>query len=123
MLQLPGSMDGEQVAEKLARAGLMVKPELLLTADDAISYPILRLSSLDPTTRALQEDDMRKVGRTLGDFLHSPQDEAAIQKVHKVVAKLVENQPLFSEEWLPEVESVQDSDSDLMMKTMVYWNV
>ena len=123
LLQLPGSADGEQVAEKLARAGLMVKPELLMTADDAISYPILRLSSLDPTTRALQEDDMRKVGRTLGDFLHSPQDEAAIQKVHKVVAKLVENQPLFSEEWLPEVESVQDSDSDLMMKTMVYWNV
>jgi len=106
--------------EKLEQAGLLVKAENLLTSDDKIFYPILRLSSLDPTTRSLTEKDMFEVGKVLGEFLKSTQDAQAIKKVQKFVEKTVENLPLFSEDWLPEDEIVNDRDADLIVKSMVY---
>lgn len=112
--------DGGKTVANLEKAGLLVKSENLLTSDDKIFYPILRLSSLDPTTRALSADDMFKVGVILGEFLKSSQDAAAIKKVQKFVEKIVENLPLFSEDWLPEEEIINDRDADLMVKTMIY---
>lgn len=123
LLHLPESQSGLQAEENLKQAGLLVKPEVLMTADDSISYPILRLSSLDATTRSLQEEDMEKVGQTLGDFLHSPQDSAAQKAVSKVIRKMVENLPLFSEDWLPELESMSEDDADIAMQAMVHWRI
>ena len=94
-----------------------------MTSSDNITYPVLRLSSLDPTTRSLSTDDMFTVGLTLGEFLRSSQDTQAIKAVESVIEEMVENLPLFSEDWLPEAEIVREADSDLMMKTMVYWNM
>ena len=119
LVKLTGAEDGSTV-DKLEQVGLLVKQENLLTSDDKIFYPILRLSSLDPTTRALTEDDMYQVGMTLGEFLKSRQDDAAIKKVKKFVEKIVEHLPLFSEDWLPEEEILNDGDADLMMKSMIY---
>ena len=120
LLHLPAGQDGELLSGKLAEAGLLVKPEHLMTSDDSISYPILRLSSLDATTRSLDERDMRKVGKTLGEFLLSSQDEREIKAVNKMIRKMVENLPLFSEDWLPELESTQDDDADFMLKAMIH---
>ena len=114
------SGDGEKITEKLEQAGLLVKFEKLMTSDDKIFYPILRLSSLDPTTRALSAEEMFKVGEILGEFLKSKQDDAAIKKVKKFVEKIVEHLPLFSEEWLPEEEILNDGDEELLMKSMIY---
>ena len=121
LVKLPENHD--RIAEKLAQANLLVKPEIFMTSNQKISYPVLRLSTLDPTTRSLKENDLRKVGQTLGKFLLSAQDNAAIQAVGKVIRKMVENQPLFSDEWLPDAEAAQDVDSDLMMTAMVHWRV
>ena len=115
--------NAKAVADKLAQANLLVKPEVFMTSDEKISYPVLRLSSLDPTTRSLKESDLFKVGQTLGKFLYSAQDATAIQAVGKVIRKMVENQPLFSDEWLPDAESAQDVDSDLLMTAMVHWRL
>lgn len=120
LVKIPEGNDGATIEKKLEQAGLLVKSETLMTSDEKISYPVLRLSSLDPTTRALNEDDMFKVGFTLGEFLNSRQDEKAIKSVEKVIKELVENLPLFSEEWLPEEEILRERDADLMMKAMVY---
>ena len=102
---------------------MLVKPETFMTAKKDISYPVLRLSTLDPTTRSLKENDLNKVGQTLGKFLLSVQNDAAIQAVEKVIRKMVDNQPLFSDEWLPDAEAAQDDDSDLMMTAMVHWRL
>ncbi len=120
LLQLPQGQDGELLSDKLAEAGLLVKAEHLMTSDDNISYPILRLSSLDATTRSLEESDMRKVGKTIGEFLNSPQDDSEIKKVSRVIRKLVENLPLFSEDWLPELESLQDENLDVVFKAFIH---
>ncbi|MBR1419462.1 MAG: serine hydroxymethyltransferase [Selenomonadaceae bacterium] len=112
--------DGKIVSEKLEQAGLLVSPEILMTSNDQISYPILRLSSLDPTTRSLNAEDMFTVGMTLGEFLKSRQDSNAIESVRMIIQEMVENLPLFSDEWLPEAEIVQERDPELMMKAMIY---
>ncbi len=122
LLQLPHGQDGDEISRKLEDAGLLVKAEYLMTADDNISYPILRLSTLDATTRSLREEDMVEVGKALGEFLQSPMDEASIKKMSKFIRRMVENLPLFSEEWLPEQEIQSDEDSNLVMKAMTYWS-
>lgn len=111
------------IADKLAQANLLVKPEIFMTADKDISYSVLRLSTLDPTTRSLKEKDLYKVGQMIGKFLHSAQDTASIYEIGKVIRKMVENQPLFSEEWLPDAETAHEVDSDLMMTAMVHWRL
>ncbi len=115
--------DAPIVAEKLAQGSLLVKAEKLMTSDKKISVPVLRLSSLDPTTRGLYEDDMFTIGRTLGEFLRSPQDSKAIKSVGAIVKELVESLPIFAEEWLPGAEVVREVDSDLMMNAMVYGTI
>lgn len=115
--------DAPIAAEKLAQGSLLVKAEKLMTSDKKISLPMLRLSSLDPTTRGLYEDDMFTIGRTLGEFLRSPQNSDAIKAVGAIVKELVEGLPIFAEEWLPGAEVVREVDSDLMMKAMVYGTV
>lgn len=118
--KMPENVENKLVAEKLEQAGLLVKAETLMTSDENISYPILRLSSLDPTTRSLNEDDMFKVGKTLGEFLKSPQDSNAIKKVEKVVKEVIDGLPLFSEDWLPAEEIIRERDTELIMKSMIY---
>ena len=108
------------IVDRLAQGRLLVKAETLMTSNENISYPVLRLSSLDPTTRGLYEEDMYTVGRTLGEFLKSPQDSQSIKAVAAIVKELVDALPIFSEEWLPGAEVTREMDSDLMMKAMIY---
>ena len=120
VVRLKNGQDPASVAKKLEKGGLLVKPEFLMTNDDKINYPILRLSALDPTTRSLGTDDMFTVGMALGEFLNSSQDDAAIDGVKMIIQEMVENLPLFSEDWLPESEIVHEQDNALMMKAMIY---
>jgi len=123
LVQLPEKANGNVVADKLKTAGLLVKAEQLMTAEDNISFPILRLSSLDSATRYLQAEEMEEVGRVLGLFLGSPQDDVAMQTVNKFIKKLVEDLPLFAEDWLPEMEAFDDGDAELSMRAMIHWNI
>lgn len=121
LAQLREGIDGSKLTDNLAAAGLMVKPEKLLTSSE-IALPVLRLSSLDPTTRSLKEKDMLKIGRALGNFINSPQKGSDIEEMAKIVKKIVEGLPLFSEEWLPDAEA-DDGPQDMMGKMMLHWNI
>ena len=111
---------GGGTSARLAEAGLMVKEESFMTAG-TLSFPILRLSALDPTTRSLKEKEMQRLGRVLGNFLRSHQTDDDVEKVRDTVDKLVEGRPLFSEEWLPDAEA-SDNNDGLMQNAMLYWN-
>ena len=120
VVRLKNGQDGAAVAKKLEKGGLLVKAEQLMTSDDKINYPILRLSSLDPTTRALSSEDMFTLGMALGEFLNSSQQEREIDGIKLIIQEMVENLPLFSEDWLPESEIVREQNPELMMKAMIY---
>ena len=123
IVRLREGQDGALITDKLMQAGLLVKAEKLMTSNDNITYPVLRLSSLDPTTRSLGADDMFTVGLVLGEFLRSSQDAQAIKAVESVVRDMVEDLPLFSEDWLPEGEVFREVDVDLALKTLVYGSI
>ncbi|MBR5913358.1 MAG: serine hydroxymethyltransferase [Selenomonadaceae bacterium] len=123
LVRLNARQNPKATVEKLAEGKLLVKAETLMTSQENISYPVLRLSSLDPTTRGLYEEDMFTVGQTLGEFLKSPQDSRSIKAVGEIIKDLVETLPIFSEEWLPGAEVAHEVDSDLMFKALVYGTV
>ena len=52
-----------------------------------------------------------------------PQDDAALQTVNKFIKKLVEDLPLFAEDWLPEMEAFDDGDFEMSMRAMIHWNI
>lgn len=114
------NQDGKELAEKLSQAGLLLKPEKLMTTNENIIYPVLRLSSLDPTTRGVGEEDMLMIGLTLGEFLKSRQTPQDMESVKKIVKETIENLPLFSEDWIPEAEIIRERDPELMMKALIY---
>lgn len=101
LARIPADKDAHVIAEKLGEAGFLVKHDEMLTADASLTFPVLRLSVLDPTTRALKEMALQTAGRVIGEFILSAADEAAIQKARTQVRAMLMSKPLFSDEWLP----------------------
>ena len=103
---LPPDADPQKTAQKLPRAGFMIKTARLPDAERRPAHPVLRLSSLNPTTRSLKEKDMEKIGQLLAAALNVD-DPAALEVIRKKVSSLLMDKPIYSEEW---VESIANPD-------------
>lgn len=101
LARLPKGITPEKAVANLSEAGFLVKGDEMLTSDESLTIPILRLSTLDPTTRALKEPSLQTIGRLIGDFLLSAQDKAAMDKARAQIRAILMDKPLFSDEWLP----------------------
>ncbi|MBQ1613353.1 MAG: serine hydroxymethyltransferase [Selenomonas sp.] len=99
---LPAEAAPGEMVSKLREAGFMVKCDQMLTTDEVKTFPVLRLSALDPTTRALKETSMQAIGRLIGEFILSGGGEAAQRKAKTQLRAILINKPLFSDEWLPQ---------------------
>ncbi len=84
----------------------MIKTARLPDAERRPAHPVLRLSSLNPTTRSLKEKDMEKIGQLLAAALNVD-DPAALEVIRKKVSSLLMDKPIYSEEW---VESIANPD-------------
>lgn len=84
----------------------MIKTARLPDAERRPAHPVLRLSSLNPTTRSLKEKDMEKIGQLLAAALNVD-DPAALEVIRKKVSSLLMDKPIYSEEW---VESIATPD-------------
>ena len=62
LARLPKGTTPEKAVANLGEAGFLVKGDEMLTADESLTFPILRLSTLDPTTRALKEPSLQTIG-------------------------------------------------------------
>ena len=62
----------------------------------------MRLSVLDPTTRAMKEASLQAVGRLIGEIILTGGAEAAQKKAKAQIRTILLDKPLFSEEWLPQ---------------------
>ena len=103
---LPPDADPQKTEQKLHRAGFMIKTARLPDAERRPAHPVLRLSSLNPTTRSLKEKDMEKIGQLLAAALNVD-DPAALEVIRKKVSSLLMDKPIYSEEW---VESIANPD-------------
>jgi len=97
---LPAGTVLENIVAEFREAGFLVKGDTMLTSDESLTFPVLRLSALDPTTRALKENAMQAVGRVLGKFIQSGGDESAQQEAQVQMRAILLDKPLFSDEWL-----------------------
>ena len=101
LAQLPAGAEPDEMAAKLRDAGFLVKGDIMLTSDQSKTFPILRLSALDPTTRALKETSLQTVGHLLGEFIQTDGAETVQEKVKAQIRAILMDKPLFSDEWLP----------------------
>lgn len=90
----------EQAYEALTSAGFIIKPTVLTTSDENISYEILRLSSLILTTRGIKESQMRSIGKMMARVLKNVNNENVIEDVRQSAVDIAMECPLFSDEWL-----------------------
>ncbi len=103
---LPPDADPQKTEQKLHRAGFMIKTARLPDAERRPAHPVLRLSSLNPTTRSMKEKDTETIGQLLAAALNVD-DPAALEVIRKKVSSLLMDKPIYSEEW---VESIANPD-------------
>ncbi|EFR39803.1 glycine hydroxymethyltransferase [Selenomonas sp. oral taxon 137 str. F0430] len=96
-------------AHKLAHVGLRVKTDNVPTMQEGVTLPALRLSSLNPTTRALKEEDMTTVGKLLAKILTGDASADIPENVRQEVAALIVIKPIFSREWYVDTEGDDES--------------
>ncbi len=99
---LPDGTDPQQIEQHLHRAGFLVKTAHLSWKDNTPAHPVLRLSSLNPTTRSLKEKEMVMVGQMLAKALHTT-DAAELEAIRKKISSMLIDKPIYSEEWLADV--------------------
>ena len=117
-LVLPRLQEGQnagEMADLFWHGGILVKSDLMPTQHGTREYPILRISSLCPTTRGFHEAEMEKVGHLVGNFLLAGADVQ--QDVKKEIGRLIMDKPVFSSEWLPEAEPEQNATTREAIET------
>ena len=102
VVSLPDGTDPQQIEQHMHRAGFHVKSARLSLKDNAPAHPVLRLSSLNPTTRSLKEKEMFLFGQMLAKALHTT-DAAELEAIRKKVSSMLIDKPIYSEEWLAEI--------------------
>ncbi len=93
-------IDLNDAQNALRDAGLIVKPTVLTTDNETVSFSILRLSSLILTTRGLKEQQMMRIGEMIAKILLNLHDNSTIEQVRQDVVDMAIMYPLFSDEWI-----------------------
>ncbi|WP_196592730.1 serine hydroxymethyltransferase [Pectinatus sottacetonis] len=93
-------MSCNKACSALRLAGIMTKPTVLTTAEDKITFDILRLSSLILTTRGLKEAEMYTIGHMIGIVLKNHNNPEKLDEIRQDITDIAIQYPLFSDEWL-----------------------
>lgn len=96
----PENISLGDMQRRLAAAGFLVKTSEMLTGDGSTKYHVLRLSTLNPTTRSLKENDIKQISVLLAKAMHEDESDK-LKKIRDKVGILLMDKPIFSEEWLP----------------------
>ena len=64
----------------------------------------LRLSTSNPTTRGMHEEDIAYIGSLLAKPLTTVLSPEEIEKIRQEIVALVKNAPIFDDEWMGEAE-------------------
>ena len=84
--------------------GIRVKLDTMPTMDPGLFLHALRLSTSNPTTRGMREEDIAYVGSLLAKPLTTILSHEEIEKTRQEILALVKDAPVFSEEWMGDSE-------------------
>ena len=99
----PG-IDVFEAAKAIGEIGIRAKLGNIPTMNAGLFLHALRLSTSNPTTRGLREEDMAYVGSLLAKPLTSVLSPEEIAATREEITALVKDAPVFSEEWMGDSE-------------------
>ena len=97
-----GSVNMDEASSVINRMGIRVRVEDIPTMNPGLFLHALRLSTSNPTTRSLKEEDMAYIGLLLAKPLTQILSPEEIEQSHQEIIALVKDSPISSEEWLGE---------------------
>ena len=97
-----GSVNMDEASSVINRMGIRVRVEDIPTMNPGLFLHALRLSTSNPTTRSLKEEDMAYIGLLLAKPLTQTLSPEEIEQSHQEIVALVKDSPISSEEWLGE---------------------
>ena len=97
-----GSVNMDEASNVINRMGIRVRVEDIPTMNPGLFLHALRLSTSNPTTRSLKEEDMAYIGLLLAKPLTQILSPEEIEQSHQEIVALVKDSPITSEEWLGE---------------------
>ena len=97
-----GSVNMDEASSVINRMGIRVGVEDIPTMNPGLFLHALRLSTSNPTTRSLKEEDMAYIGLLLAKPLTQILSPEEIEQSHQEIVALVKDSPISSEEWLGE---------------------
>ena len=97
-----GSVNMDEASNVINRMGIRVRVEDIPTMNPGLFLHALRLSTSNPTTRSLKEEDMAYIGLLLAKPLTQILSPEEIEQSHQEIVALVKDSPISPEEWLGE---------------------
>jgi len=88
----------------IGQMGIRVKLENVPTMNSGLFLHALRLSTSNPTTRGMHEEDIAYIGSLLAKPLTTVLSPEEIEKIRQEIVALVKNAPIFDDEWMGEAE-------------------
>ena len=89
----------------IGQMGIRVKLDTMPTMDAGLFLHALRLSTSNPTTRGMREEDIAYIGSLLAKPLSTVLTPEQIEATRKEIVDLVKDAPLFADEWMGDSEN------------------
>ena len=93
-------IDMREAVKAIGRMGMRVKPDSVPTMTSGLFLHALRLSTSNPTTRGMREEDIAYIGSLLAKPLTAILSAEEIEKARQEIIALVKDAPLFDDDWM-----------------------
>ncbi|EKX98091.1 glycine hydroxymethyltransferase [Selenomonas sp. oral taxon 138] len=97
-------IDTAAAVKAIGQMGIRVKTDNVPTMNSGLFLHALRLSTSNPTTRGMREEDIAYIGSLLAKPLTTVLSPEEIEKTRQEIVALVKDAPVFSEEWMGDSE-------------------
>lgn len=97
-------IDTDAAVKAIGQMGIRVKTDNVPTMNSGLFLHALRLSTSNPTTRGMREEDIAYIGSLLAKPLTTVLSPEEIEKTRQEIVALVKDAPVFSEEWMGDSE-------------------
>ena len=97
-------IDTAAAVKAIGQMGIRVKTDNVPTMNSGLFLHALRLSTSNPTTRGMREEDIAYVGSLLAKPLTTILSHEEIEKTRQEILALVKDAPVFSEGWMGDSE-------------------
>ncbi len=97
-------IDTAAAVKAIGQMGIRVKTDNVPTMNSGLFLHALRLSTSNPTTRGMREEDIAYIGSLLAKPLTTVLTPEEIEKTRQEIVALVKDAPVFSEEWMGDSE-------------------